>query len=91
MREGYLEKVDELISLIDHTETWGFELRKGEAQNIMNEMLGACLGELERCWWGWGTAPEQPFHPKLILLGERLGFNMDRFSKMSPSQNRGIE
>jgi len=76
------QRVEELVTLIDRAEQWGFELRKGEAQNIMNEMLDRYFGELEMSWWGWGPKIEKPFPSNLILLAERLDFNADRFSKI---------
>ena len=40
------ERVNDLIQFIDRAEKWGFELRMGEAQNLMNEMLDTYFGEL---------------------------------------------
>jgi hypothetical protein len=80
--ESKTEKIEELITLIERAEKWGFQLRIGEAQNIMSEMLDSCFGELEMGWWGWGSGAEKPIPPNLIPLAEKLGFNVDRFSKM---------
>jgi len=80
--ESQAETIDELITFIDLAERWGFELRKGEAQNLMSQMLDQVLGNLELSWWGWGGHGEKRFFPNLILLAEKLGFNVDRFSKM---------
>jgi alpha-amylase/alpha-mannosidase (GH57 family) len=82
--ESQSEKVEELMTLIDRGEQWGFNLREGEAQNIMDEILDRSLEELERDWWGWGAGGQPPFPPNLIVLAERLGFNVDRFSKIKP-------
>jgi alpha-amylase/alpha-mannosidase (GH57 family) len=77
-----IQRIEELLTLIDRAEKWGFELRKGEAQNIMNELLDSTFGDLERGWWGWGSGIEKPIPPNLIVLAEKLGFNVDRFSKI---------
>lgn len=76
------QRVQTLMTLIDRAEKWGFQLQKGEAQNIMNEILGRYFGELEMSWWGWGPKIEKPFPSNLILLAEKLNFNVDRFSKI---------
>ncbi len=82
--ESQSGKIEELMTLIDRAEQWGFNLRKGEAQNIMDEILDRSLEELEMDWWGWGDGGPNPFPPNLIVLAERLGFNVDRFSKIKP-------
>jgi alpha-amylase/alpha-mannosidase (GH57 family) len=74
------EKVAEVIELLDLAERWGFKLWKDEAQNLMEEILGECMGGLEKCWWGNGV--EKPFPANLINLAEKLGFNVEKFSKM---------
>jgi hypothetical protein len=48
-----------------------------------NEIPNECVGDLEKCWWGDGD--EKPFHPSLIALAEKLGFNVERFSKIGAS------
>jgi hypothetical protein len=48
----------------------------------MSEVLDKVLGNLELSWWGWGANGEKRFPPNLILLAEKMGFNVDRFSKM---------
>jgi hypothetical protein len=51
-------------------------------------MHNGCVGDLEKCWWGDGD--EKPFHPSLIALAEKLGFNVERFSKITgPSNSAG--
>ena len=74
------EKVEEVIRLLDLVERWGFELRKEEAQGLMDEMLKEYVLGLEKSWWGEGV--ERPFPSNLILLAEKLDFNVERFSKM---------
>lgn len=82
--ESRAERIEELITFIDRAGEWGFDLRKGEVQNIMNEMLDSYFGGLEMSWWGWGAGTERPFPANLIVLAEKLGFNVDRFAKMKP-------
>jgi alpha-amylase/alpha-mannosidase (GH57 family) len=74
------EKVEELIRLLDLAEKWDFELRKEEAQGLMDEMLKEYIEGLEKSWWGGSVG--KPFPPNLILLAEKLDFNVERFSKM---------
>jgi hypothetical protein len=42
------------------------------------------VGGLEKCWWRNGT-PKQ-FSPNLITLSEKMGFNVERFSKITGSK-----
>jgi alpha-amylase/alpha-mannosidase (GH57 family) len=74
------EKVEEVIRLLDMAEKWGFKLRKEEAQGLMDEMLKEYVWGLEKSWWG--ESAERPFPPNLILLAEKLDFNVERFLKM---------
>ncbi|RPJ08504.1 MAG: DUF3536 domain-containing protein [Deltaproteobacteria bacterium] len=74
------EIIREALALLQWCEKWGFELRKEEAQNRIDEILDDYLSSLEESWWGEGE--EKPFLPDLIRLAEKLGFNVDRFSKM---------
>lgn len=76
------ERAEKTIQLLDLAETWGFELSKEEAQNSMGEILAECLGSLEECWWGNG-AERKPPPPKFVTLAERLGFNVEKLSKMT--------
>ena len=46
----------------------------------MDEMLKEYVLGLEKSWWGEGI--ERPFPPNLIVLAEKLDFNVERFSKM---------
>lgn len=76
------EQVDEVMRLLDSAKKWDFEVSLGEAQNLMDQILDECVEGLEKCWWGEGN--EKPFHPSLITLAENLGFNVERFSKITP-------
>jgi alpha-amylase/alpha-mannosidase (GH57 family) len=74
------EQIESLSLLLDQVERWGLEIPKEEVQDLMDEMLKKYLGGLEESWWGEGK--EEPFSPQLISLAEKLGFNMERFSKI---------
>jgi hypothetical protein len=74
------DRIEEIISFVDLVQKWGFEISKEEAQDLMDEMLEEYVGGLEKSWWGNGT--ERSFPANLILLAEKLGFNMERFSKI---------
>jgi alpha-amylase/alpha-mannosidase (GH57 family) len=83
MGKGLVEqegKIEEMIILLDQVEKWGFELSKEEVQDRMWEILFEYVWGLEKSWWE--NAPEKPFSPNLLVLAEKLGFNMDRFLKM---------
>ncbi len=83
-RQG--EQVEEIITLLDLVKKWGFEVSLEVAQNLMKEMLDECVENLEKCWWGGGEG--KPFHPSLITLAEKLGFNVERYQKMTgPSRS----
>jgi hypothetical protein len=77
---GQAERIEEIITLLDRVEKWGFEISKDEAQDLMDEMLKEFVGGLEKSWWG--NDSEKPFPPSLIILAEKLDFNVERFSKM---------
>ena len=47
----------------------------------MGQILDECVESIEKCWWGAGEG--KPLHPNLITLAEKLGFNADRFSKIT--------
>jgi len=79
------EQIGEIITLLDLIKKWGFEISLEEAQNLMKEMLDECIEGLEKCWWEGGE--EKPFHPNLITLAEKLGFNVDRYSKITGPGN----
>lgn len=75
------EQIEETITLLDLIKKWGFEISLEEAQNVMGETLQECVGDLEECWWGGGE--EKPFHPNFITLAGKLGFNVDRYVKIT--------
>jgi hypothetical protein len=50
-------------------------------QNLMGQILDECVESVEKCWWGNGE--QKPFHPGLITLAEKLGFNVERFQKIT--------
>ena len=79
------EQIEEIITLYDLIKKWGFEISLEEAQNVMGEILQECVGDLEKCWWGGGEG--KPFHPDLITLAEKLGFNVDRYLKITGPGN----
>ncbi len=74
------ERVEEIIKLLDLVEKWGVKLQIEEVQDLMGEMLREYMGALEKSRWGEGV--EKPFPPNLILLAEKLDFNVERFLKM---------
>jgi len=82
------ERIEEITTLLDSAKKWGFEISPGEAQNLMSQILEECVGGLEKCWWENGSA--KTFSPNLITLAEKLGFNVERFSKITgPSNSAG--
>jgi hypothetical protein len=83
MGKGLVEQegvIEEMIRLHDRAERWGFQLSKEEVQDWMWEILVEYVWGLEESWWG--DAPEKSFSPNLLVLAEKLGFNMDRFLKV---------
>ncbi len=74
------EMIQETITLLDSAKKWGFDLDRGEAQDLMDGILDECLENLEGSWWGDGV--QKPFSPLLITLAEKLDFNMEKFSKI---------
>ena len=74
------EKVEEVIKLLYLVEKWGFKLQKEEAQGLMDEILKEYVWTLEKSWWGESVG--KPFPPNLILLAEKLDFNVERFAKV---------
>lgn len=77
---GQIEEIEDMITFLHLIETWGFELSKEEAQNVMAEILDEWVEHLEESWWGDGS--QKPFPANLITLAEKLGFNVNQFSKM---------
>jgi len=79
------ELAEEVLALLDLAKKWDFEISLEEAQNSMGEVLEECVGGLEQCWWENGTP--KLFSPNLITLAEKLGFNVERFSKITGPSN----
>jgi len=52
-----------------------------------NEIPNECIGDLEKGWWENGAT--RPFPSNLITLAEKLGFNVERFSKITGQGNSG--
>ncbi len=77
------ELAEEMLALLNLAKKWDLEMSLEEARNSMNQILGECVGDLEKCWWENGTP--KLFSPNLIILAEKLGFNVDRFSKIADS------
>jgi len=75
------EQIEEVMTLLDSAKKWNFEISLEEAQNLMGQILDECVGGLEKCWWENGTP--KLFSPNLITLAEKLGFNVERFSKIT--------
>jgi hypothetical protein len=73
------------MTSIELAKKWGFEIFLEEAQNLVGQILEECAEGLEKCWWADGE--EKPFHPNLITLAEKLGFNVERFSKIAGPTN----
>jgi alpha-amylase/alpha-mannosidase (GH57 family) len=78
--KGQEVQIETLILLLDRVEKWGLDIPKEEVQDSMDEMLKEYVFGLEESWWGEGK--RKPFSPKIISLAEKLGFNVERFSKM---------
>ena len=82
------ELAEEVLTLLNLANKWDVEISLEAAQNSMGEILEECVGDLEQCWWENGT-PKR-FSPNLIILAEKLGFNVERFSKITgPSNSAG--
>ncbi len=77
--------IEEIMALLDLAKRWGLEISSEEAQNSMSEILEECVEDLEKCWWENGTP--KLFSPNLVLLAEKLGFNVERFSKTAAPGN----
>ena len=79
------ELAEEVLTLLELAKRWDLEMPLEEAQNSMSQILGECVGDLEKCWWENGTP--KLFSPNLITLAERLDFNVERFSKIADPGN----
>ena len=75
------ERAEEVLTLLDLAEKWDLEIPLEGARNLMGEILEECVGGLEQCWWENGTP--KLFSPNLITLAGKMGFNVERFSKIA--------
>jgi hypothetical protein len=75
------EQIEEVMTLLDLAKQWDFEISLEEAQNLISHRLRECFEELEKCWWGDGVS--RPFPTNLITLAEKLGFNVEKYLKIS--------
>ena len=75
------ERAGEVLTLLDLAEKWDLEIPLEGARNLMGEILEECVGGLEQCWWENGTP--KLFSPNLITLAGKMGFNVERFSKIA--------
>jgi len=71
--------IQEIITLLDLSKEWNFDLDQREAQDMMDGILHESLKSLEESWWGEGV--QKPFPSNLIPLAEKLGFNVEKISK----------
>ena len=81
------EQIEEVMTFLNLAKKWDFEISLEESQNLMGQILDECVGGLEKCWWENGTA--KPFSPNLITLAEKMGFNVERFLKITTPSNSG--
>jgi hypothetical protein len=79
------EQIEELMTFLDLVKKWDVVLPLEEAQNLMKELLEEWVGGLEKGWWENGDT--QPFPSNLITLAEKLGFNVERFLKLTGSSS----
>jgi hypothetical protein len=70
-----------IIILLDLARKWDFEISLEETQNVTKEILDEYVGGLEKYWWGDGVA--RAFPANLITLAEKLGFNVEKYLKIS--------
>ena len=77
------DQIEELMILLDSAKKWDFVIPLEEAQNLMKEILEECVGGLEKGWWENGAT--RPFPSNLFTLAEKLGFNVEKFSKITGS------
>jgi Spy/CpxP family protein refolding chaperone len=75
------DQIEEVIKFLDLTKKWDFEIPLEEVQNLMGQILDESVGGLEKVWWENGAT--RPFPSNLITLAEKLGFNVERFLKIS--------
>jgi hypothetical protein len=83
------ERAEEVLALLDLAKRWELEISLEEAQNLMGQILDECVEALDKYWWGDGEG--KPFHPNLITLAEKLGFNVEKFSKITGPSGSAIK
>jgi alpha-amylase/alpha-mannosidase (GH57 family) len=83
------EQIEEVMTFLDLAKKWDFEISLEESQNLMGQILDECVGGLEKCWWENGTP--KLFSPNLITLAEKMGFNVERFLKITGPSNSVIQ
>jgi len=77
---GQVEQIEEIKTLLDLVKKWDFEISLEEAQNLMATYWTNVLGVLRRV--GGRMVPPSHSH-QLNHPGRKLGFNVERFSKIS--------
>ncbi len=77
--------IQEIITLLDLAKTWGFDLDLRETQDLMDELLDESLKNLEESSWGYGVP--RPFPSNLTTLADKLGFNIEKFLKITSAGN----
>jgi alpha-amylase/alpha-mannosidase (GH57 family) len=75
------EQIEEVMTFLNLAKKWDFEISLEEAQNLMKEILDEYVGGLEKYWWENG--PTRPFPSNLITLAEKMGFNVEKYLKIS--------
>ncbi len=87
--EAQEKRVGEMIQLLDSAEKWGFRLSIEEPQDLIGEILSQRIENLEVGWWG-GNTQGDPLPPKIAILAEKLGFNVEKLSTIvSPAASQG--
>jgi len=79
------EQIEEVMAFLNVTKKWDFEIPLEEAQILMGQILDEWVGGLEKGWWEDGAT--RPFPPNLITLAEKLGFNVERYAKITGPSN----
>ncbi|MDP2971404.1 MAG: hypothetical protein Q8P64_19690, partial [Deltaproteobacteria bacterium] len=72
--------IQEIITLLDLSKKWDFDLDKWEAQDLMDGILDECVKSLEESWWGNGV--QKPFPPLLVTLAGKLDFNVEKYKEL---------
>jgi len=69
------------VSTLVVSKTFGLRNLPGGGSELNKPDTGRMYEGLEKCWWGNGTP--KLLSPNLITLAEKLGFNVERFSKIT--------